>query len=510
MKKQLLLISGILFWAFGYAQPANDNCANATALTVDGGLSCGETTLDATLQSGFSTECFTNYAGSSETSVWYSFTANNDSMVINMIETNFPNLSPHMAVYGPNAGCLPACASQIYDELLGGDPGHHVLLTGLVNGATYLIQIQGNEGGGPNDSETNFCMGVAQPSANGYSTGANVLDECGTAFTENTDGGYWQSGTGSGFANLDNNAGTTCGGCVAGNDVTFVINNAAWNAFCSAVDGTWQITVDNVTGCTLSAPNQGIQAAVFTGSPSALVNEGQQSPIAPGGSWTSPTITVNAGECAYLMIDGFAGDVCTYDVTLTNITGGCVVLSVQFVSMTAVRAEKANILKWVVASEEDNDRFIIERSYDNENYEVIGEVQSIGDHFDEYEYEFVDDRNPAPNVYYKLSVIDNNGKQEMLAIKYLADMTDIGFENLMLYPNPAVNAVNIRFTEKAEGTPTTIEIYSQLGELVKTYHFETTTGMNDFQMNLEELDQGTYLVKIISDSKIATRTFVKR
>ena len=400
----------------GHSQATYDNCADALAnpITLGDPASCGETATPAGTEAG---ECLTNWAGNQNSTMWASFTATDDSAVINYVETTSDG--EMLKVYGPNSGCQPPCGDQIYSAQQVGDPGHHILLTGLTVGAVYLVQIDATDPNSPSQfSDLEYCFGISEPSDNGLSSGATLIDECGFAFTETTDGGFWQSGTGTGFANLDGNAGTTCGGCTAGNDVSFVINNAAWNTFCSLTTGTWTITVDNVSNCQLTGA--GVQAVVFTGTSTNLTNEGQSSPV-PAGGWTSPVITVNSGDCAFLMIDGFAGDICEYDVTLTNVSGGCVitVLSVDFKWLALSQSENGTLLNWEVASESNNNKYIIERSDDGENWSEIGTVKSIGNHTSTYNYEYLDDRNKARDVYYRLSVEDNDGKLDVLSIKYL-------------------------------------------------------------------------------------------
>jgi hypothetical protein len=412
--KAAITILFIVLTGFLIAQPANDNCANATSLTVGSSLQCSQTTNNASLEGG---ECYTNYGGgSTETTVWYRFTATNDSLVLNIIKVNSTNCSgPHVRVYGPfasGAGCLPACTNTVYNTLQNGDPGSHILLTGLSTSGNnqYLVQVQSNDCGGANDGFTNFCINIKNPATNAYASGATNVSACGTSFAGSTNGGYWQNGTGTGFNNLDNNSGTTCSGCAAGADTPFIINDVSWFSFCSATAGTWQITVNGISGCTLPSPNQGVQASVFTGATTALVNQGNsQNPIPVGGSWTSAVITVNAGSCAWLMIDGFAGDACNYSVTLTNVSGGCIVLPVEVANFSGYKSNSINILEWSTLSERISKEFSIEKSVDGKEWKLLGVVEghynSTGKHY----YSIVDNAPKQTLNYYRLKQTDTNG-----------------------------------------------------------------------------------------------------
>jgi hypothetical protein len=436
----------MLLTEIAFTQPANDNCASATTLTIDAALSCGQTTQNATLQVG---ECFTNYGGgSTEYSTWYRITATNDSLILNFIRTNTTNCFPEVSVYGPfasGAGCLPACGSTVYNALQNGDPGSHILLTGLATTGNrdYLIQIQNNDCGGPGSAFVTFCLNVQQPEGNNTPAGADQLNACGTAFSNSTNGGYWQTGTSVGFNNLDGNNATTCSTCPeAGDDTPFIINNVSWTYFCSLVAGTWQVTVSGVSGCTLPSPNQGVQASIFTGTTGALVNAGNsQNPIAPGGSWTSGTITVNAGQCAYLMIDGFAGDACNYSVTLTNLSGGCVVLPIEMISFNALDLDSKIELKWSTASESNNDYFVLEKSFDGENYSFLDVIDGAGSSTVLRSYSYSDSNPFDGTTFYRLRQIDYDGKSTLSGVAKIVRVMPEDFE-LSIYPNPASSELN--------------------------------------------------------------------
>lgn len=505
MNKGVFIFCCVLLSSTGFSQPANDDCANAQSLTIDGGMSCGWQPSGADDQTG---ECTANYAGGQPATMWFSFTASNDSLVFNSINTN-GTAGYYINLYGPNPSCVPGCGSQVSSTLANGDPGAHILFTGLTVGANYLIQIDAPDWNGPGLPTQNLCVALYNPADNSGSAGAALIDECGTAFNESTDGGYWNNGTGTGFGNLDNNAGTTCPTCgTAGNDVPYVINNVAWTYFCSLTAGTWQITVNGVSNCTLAAPNQGVQATVFSGTSNSLVYEDHQSPIAPGASWTSNTITVNAGECAYLTIDGFAGDICDYSVTLTNITGGCVILSVNFLGLDAYYSDEGVVLNWKVGSESNNDKFIIERSSDGTNFYPIGEVPSIGDHSSVHEYQFVDNRFSSENLYYRLSMIDQNGKIEQLAYKYF--IINPTQEDLQVYPNPTEGALHVKYICKKMNENTTIEVYNLQGELMISNNYRLEGGENDLELDVTDLAEGKYILRVITDAGVQTISFLKR
>lgn len=357
MKKFLIFLSFFSSVATTYAQPANNNCGSATTLTPDAACTSG-TTLNANTQA--SENCAASGGGITPRTVWYQFTATNDSMVLGIVLTNTTNCATQYSVYGPNAACVPGAGTAIVNcVILNGDPGMHQLLTGLTLGANYKVQIKNNDCGGGSDRHATFCISINNPATNGLPAGASVIDACGTAFNGTTAGGTWNSGTGSttGFSNLDGNAATTCSICgVGGNDVPYVTNNTSWFTFCAVNPGTWRVTVDNVSGCRLSGLNSGVQASIFTGTPAALnfvqtTSAAAPFRLAPGGAWTSNTFAVGAGACALISVDGFAGDECNYSLTLTNMSGGCVLLASHISSFVATPDVHSIDIDWVTQQE---------------------------------------------------------------------------------------------------------------------------------------------------------------
>jgi len=69
-----------------------------------------------------------------------------------------------------------------------------------------------------------------------------------------------------------------------------------------------------------------------------------------------------------------------------------------------------------------------------------------------------------------------------------------------IYPNPSTGIVNFEFSDKINN----IEIYNNLGQLIMN------AGISDFNtsLNLSELPNGIYMLKVITDTEIVSRRFV--
>lgn len=251
------------------------------------------------------------------------------------------------------------------------------------------------------------------PALNNIASGSAGIDECGVTYN-GTNIGYYPTNLTPGLENLDGNAGTTCPGCTAGEDVTYVINNDSWFYFCATAAGTWNVLFNNITNCTNNALNDGLQMTIFRGSPSNLTQIwNSTSPSQPGSSQTSSNFSVAAGECIYMVVDGFAGDQCNYSYTLNNFTGGCNLLPLPTTLSVfyGTYFKGTNILKWGTDSEENSDYFLLEVSNDGENWRELGEIDAAGKSNETISYTF-EDRNVQDDIlYYRLSQFDLNGSK---------------------------------------------------------------------------------------------------
>lgn len=68
-----------------------------------------------------------------------------------------------------------------------------------------------------------------------------------------------------------------------------------------------------------------------------------------------------------------------------------------------------NLLKWVTSEEENNQLFIIERSFDGIDFEKIGKTNGVGNSLEINEYEFLDINVHTQKLFYRLKQVDFDG-----------------------------------------------------------------------------------------------------
>ena len=136
----LIIISTIRLVA---QAPANNNCTNATNLTIDAPLLCAQSLAFSNVQAS---ECSLSWgAGTTTGSVWYSFTASQTQLIFNYITTNSPGCFPAFSVYGPFPALLQDVQPPEFLVLLVVESliiiGHSITIIKVVKPPTIYIQM---------------------------------------------------------------------------------------------------------------------------------------------------------------------------------------------------------------------------------------------------------------------------------------------------------------------------------------------------------------------------------
>jgi hypothetical protein len=111
-------------------------------------------------------------------------------------------------------------------------------------------------------------------------------------------------------------------------------------------------------------------------------------------------------------------------------------LPIILLSFTAKSEGDRVQLAWATASERDADRFIVERSNDQQEYISICEVAANGNTLDRQEYGLTDFSPQLGVNYYRLKQISSNGTVQTFNARVSA-VIESGESAASVYPNPA-------------------------------------------------------------------------
>lgn len=132
-------------------------------------------------------------------------------------------------------------------------------------------------------------------------------------------------------------------------------------------------------------------------------------PLPMVGVWTKRTVIFTAPSNGNYLTVQLQGGALQNWTQLDNFEISQQALPIELLSFFAYSDEQTNYLEWTTASEKNNERFEIERSFDGTTFEVIGQQTGAGNSSSRIDYKFCD-HSPHQDVnYYRLNQIDYDG-----------------------------------------------------------------------------------------------------
>lgn len=212
------------------------------------------------------------------------------------------------------------------------------------------------------------------------------------------------------------------------------------------------------------------------------------------------------GANTYVTTNSITKDLAGADrITHTNVDLGAYeyqgVLPIKSQSFSVKKANNGALLEWKVASETDNEKFIVKRSINGSHFEIIGEVYSKGNHNQTQNYSFTDHNPLKGDNYYQLSQIDKDGSTETFALKVLN--FDFSGSDVSIYPNPVSDFVKIKIGAAFSSDLIQIQLVSIAGNTVFTKQFKNNVA-DEITLEVSQYAPGVYVL-VIHDGKAITK-----
>jgi len=188
-------------------------------------------------------------------------------------------------------------------------------------------------------------------------------------------------------------------------------------------------------------------------------------------------------------------------------------LPVELTSFTSEIMKNDVTLKWTTSSEDNNERFEIERSLTNsKDWDMVGAVLGFGNSNIPVSYSFTDKALNTGNYNYRLKQIDFNGHLEYFnLINEVSIGTPVKFNLSQNYPNPFNPVTQIDFEIPLDGNMN-ISVYDNNGKLVSTItNGFKTAGYYTSYFNASDLSSGLYFYRLESQnsSQVKKMTLIK-
>ncbi|MCS6818979.1 MAG: T9SS type A sorting domain-containing protein [Chitinophagales bacterium] len=167
-------------------------------------------------------------------------------------------------------------------------------------------------------------------------------------------------------------------------------------------------------------------------------------------------------------------------------------------------------LEWVTASEIDNKGFFVERSTNGVEFASLGFIQGKGNSNETVIYPY-DDKNVESNItyYYRLKQVDFDESFEYSKI-VTASLDDNNAQEIKIgefIPNPASSVATLDIiSNKACSAEIVLSASSGQKMLESSLHIEP--GENNFNINVGDLSEGTYVASIKIGEVIHNRKLV--
>lgn len=176
-------------------------------------------------------------------------------------------------------------------------------------------------------------------------------------------------------------------------------------------------------------------------------------------------------------------------------------LPVRLLSFNGQLVNSKAQLKWATASEQNTDHFSVERSEDGTNFHAIGRVSAVGNSNNTVQYSFADQQSVAKTVWYRLQMVDKDGKFTTSQVLRLSTTAGKGTQVLSVMPNPFENDIQLVIqSEKSQSV--TVKLVDIAGREVYRANKSINAGNNTIIISsLSNLSKGMYVLKVVNNKE---------
>jgi hypothetical protein len=462
-----------LFALNTFAQPANNDCVNATTLTVN--AACIPGTTDAGSVQGGEVTAPSCAGGTFTQSVWYKFTATATHMYVQLNLTTFGGSG---ATWGPgywtsvvynSSTCLPSSGSIISCQTCNSQGTADGLIAnemfGLTVGSVYYVQIGYRTGMGVN-LVPNYCIEVSDQFTPDCNTCANP---CGPAcgFTSQPTTAQVTANCPSYPQNQYNEGNVTDTQCYTFNAIN---DTADFQVIVNSTCGS-----GNVTNFTWNLYKFGSCA---TG------------PIQSGSLASLKFTNLTIGQ-GYVFCFSFTVPAGCYHTAYWPYFIGATPLPVELLTFTGEREKETVVLRWTTASEVNNDHYNLQRSSNQEEFTTIGTSAGAGNSTVVNNYIF-NDVEPLNGInYYRLQQVDYDGKTTNYPVVALR----FDRNNSNLFPNPVKDFSSLSFNSDRD-KQLDVRVFDAVGKIVYSSSEQVHKGENEIHLDVSSFTNGIYYLRI--------------
>jgi len=191
----------------------------------------------------------------------------------------------------------------------------------------------------------------------------------------------------------------------------------------------------------------------------------------------------------------------TYSPFTLGTRGNYNILPVQLLSFRAYWNNGQARLQWITEQEQLVDHYEIEKSTDGNSFYRIGSENAFNNP-QRYTYNSLDPNPVSGWNYYRLKVVDKNGKASYSLIARLwAGAAD---QQLLVYPNPVKDELKINLPQTS--SISIIQVVNMSGQVAK----QLATTDQSLTINVGFLSSGSYILRVMTDRQTISQKFIKQ
>ena len=169
-----------------------------------------------------------------------------------------------------------------------------------------------------------------------------------------------------------------------------------------------------------------------------------------------------------------------------------VALPVQLISFRAAAQKKQVLLQWETATEENSDRYIVERSADGKVFEAIATLMAGGNSRQQRAYSSIDAAPYAGLNLYRLKMMDKDGSSTYSGMATVNMSPEAA---VTIAPNPMHDRTTVTIDARSAGTAI-FSLTGLDGKVMRTYAITLQEGRNTIELQKEQLPAGIYSYRL--------------
>ncbi len=182
-------------------------------------------------------------------------------------------------------------------------------------------------------------------------------------------------------------------------------------------------------------------------------------------------------------------------------------LPVTLKSFTAQVKNQTSFLQWQTAQEINTSHFEVEYSNNANEFKKVATIEASGNSNTQKNYSANHTINKEPIHYYRLKMVDKDGKFSYSEIVRLKNDTK-GFL-LDVYPTIVTNIANINITA-IESSTATVEVYNTQGQKVQQQYIVLKPGTQSIKLDVSVLSKGNYFIRLVTNQQQLSTQIIKQ